>query len=73
MDERTTLQKFLSRGWLFLMACLAGSLLIFFFSDPHDPEPFVRCMEFGIPAYFGLNAVERWAVDRPKALNVGSG
>lgn len=71
-EAKTPLGKYVERGWLFLMALLAGSLVIFFFSDPHDPGPFLKVVEFGVPAWFGLNAVERWAVDRPAALRNGS-
>jgi len=64
--------RYLSRGFIFLMACLAGALAIFWFSEPHDPGSFNNVVQFGVPAWFTVNAVERWAIDRPKALQNGT-
>lgn len=63
------LSRYLTRGFIFLIVCLACSLFIFWFTDPHNPAPFMRVVEFGIPAWFTVNAVERWAIDRVKAQN----
>ena len=71
-EPKTILGKYVERGFLLLILMLAGSLFIFWFTEPHDPGPFMRVVEFGVPAWFGLNAVERWAVDRPKVLQNGT-
>ena len=51
------------------MTALTCSMFIFWFSEPHDSGPFVSTVLASIPAWFGLNAVERWAIDRPRAIN----
>ena len=61
------LARYMARGFIFLMACMACSMTIFFVTETHDTGPFVKLMEFGIPAWFTVNAVERWAVDRVNA------
>lgn len=68
-EPTTALGKYVDRGFVFLMSLLVGSLLIFILTNPHDPDSFEKVIEFGVPAWFGLNAVERWAVDRVKVQN----
>lgn len=72
MDRRGGLGKYLNRGFIFLMSCLACSMFVFWFTEGHSTESFLRLMEFGIPAWFGLNAVERWAIDRPRVIQNGN-
>ena len=65
----TGFAKFLSRFFIFLMSCLAVSVFVFWFKEPHDSGPFIEVVRFGIPAWAGLNISERVFVDRIKALN----
>ena len=66
------LKRYLDRGFLFLMACLGCAMVIFFFTEPHDPSSFNAVVSFGVPAWFAVNAVERWAVDRVRVQQNGN-
>ena len=50
---------FLRGGWIFLMTALALSFLIWLLGDAKDVGPFTSVLQFGIPAWFAVNAVER--------------
>ena len=58
------LKRYLDRGWILLLACLLVSVMIFWGTTPHDTEPFLRVVSVGIPAWFAVNMVERFAIDR---------
>lgn len=57
---------FLRGGFIFLMAALVLSWLIWFLGEAKDTGPFTTLLQFGIPAWFGVNAAERFAPERKK-------
>ena len=67
------LKRYLDRGFIFLMTCLGCAMVIFWLTDPHDTGPFSSVVSFGIPAWFAVNAVERWAIDRVRVQQNGGG
>jgi hypothetical protein len=64
-----SLGKYLNRGFIIIMTLTACAMFIFWFTEPHNVGPFEKVALAAIPAWFTLNAVERWAVDRVKAQN----
>jgi len=66
------MKRYLDRGFIFLMTCLGVAVFIFWFTDPHDPGSFNNVVSFGVPAWFAVNAVERWAIDRLRVQQDGT-
>ena len=65
------LGKYLNRGFIIIMVLIACAMVIFWFTEPHDAGPFEKVALAAIPAWFGLNAVERWAIDRVRVQQNG--
>ena len=55
---------FLRGGFIFLMTALVLAWLIWLLGDAKDTGPFSLVLQFGIPAWFGVNAFERFAPQR---------
>jgi hypothetical protein len=53
------IKGFLRGGWIFLMTAQALSFLIWLIGDAKDAGPFTAVLQFGIPSWFAVNAVER--------------
>lgn len=63
-DERVPwnpLKGFLRGGFIFLMVAMVLAFLIWLIGDAKDTGPFTAVLQFGIPAWFAVNAVERVA------------
>jgi hypothetical protein len=69
----TGFSRYLSRYFIFLMGCLAGSLLIFFIHEEHPTEPFMEVVKYGVPSWAALNVSERVFVDRLKVKQGNGG
>jgi len=67
----TGFTKFLDRYFIFLMGCLAASVLLFFYTEKHDVQPFITVATFGIPSWAALNISERIFLDRLKLQQNG--
>jgi len=53
------IKGFLRGGFVFLMTAMILSFLIWILGEAKDTGPFTAVLQFGIPAWFAVNAIER--------------